>query len=185
MRWRDGAACRLYMQPRLRFDIHDDDRVRGQHEYMCCLRSRLQLRWQWRPGGGVFVLSWVRVDCDDVQRLRVDVIHVPPNRLWRGQRVCGRLDAAGRVHVQRWLCIYIDGDNRVYRQHWQLPCLWLRLQLRRGWRPTRFVFVLCGVRVDRVDVKRVRHDVFHVLGGRLQRGECMRRRGGAAGRLLM
>ena len=175
----------MHLQFRLRFDINHDNYVCGQHERLCCLRVRLQLHREWRASGTLLVFGGLRVDGDDIQRLRVDVFHVPPDRLWRGQRVCGRLDTAGRVHVQRWLCIYIDGDNCVHRQHWQLPCLWLRLQLRRGWRPGDGMFVLCGVRVDRVDVKRVRHDVFHVLGGRLQRGECMRRRGGAAGRLLM
>jgi hypothetical protein len=167
VRWRDGAACRLYMQPRLRFDIHDDDRVRGQHEYMCCLRSRLQLRWQWRPGGGVFVLSWVRVDCDDVQRLRVDVIHVPPNRLWRGQRVCGRLDTAGRVHVQRWLRVDIHDDDRVRGQHEYMCCLRSRLQLRWQWRPGSGVFMLSWVRIDLDDVKRVCWQHHHMLDGRL------------------
>ena len=97
----------------------------------------------------------------------------------------GRVIASGNVHLQRWLCIHIHDDNRVCGQHEHMRCLWLRLQLRRGWRPTGVVFVLARLRVNRVDVKRVRHDVFHVLGGRLQCGECMRRRGGAAGRLLM
>ena len=115
VRRRDGATCRLHMQPRLCVNIRDDNRVCGQHKHMCCLRFRLQLHREWRASGILLVFGGLRVDGDDIQRLRVDVFHVPPDRLWRGQRVCGRLDTAGRVHVQRWLCIYIDGDNCVHR----------------------------------------------------------------------
>ena len=95
----------------------------------------------------------------------------------------GRVIASGNVHLQRWLCIHIHDDNRVCGQHEHMRCLWLRLQLRRGWRPTGVVFVLARLRVNRVDVKHMRIDVFHLPDDRLRRGKCVRRRNGATGRL--
>ena len=47
------------------------------------------------------------------------------------------------------------------------------------------MYVLTWMGLDRVDVKRLRHDVFHVFDGRMRRGKRVRRWDGAAGRLLM
>ena len=69
------------------------------------------------------LLTWMGLDCADIQRLRHDIRHVLNDRLRRGQRVCGRLDTAGRVHVQRWLCIYIDDDDRMRGQQWHVRCV--------------------------------------------------------------
>ena len=41
LRGRDGATDRLHMQPRLRFNINNNDRLCGQHGHLRCLWGRL------------------------------------------------------------------------------------------------------------------------------------------------
>ena len=84
VRRRDGATCRLHMQPRLCVNIRDDNRVCGQHKHMCCLRFRLQLHREWRASGILLVFGGLRVDGDDIQRLRSYIRDVRDGRLWRG-----------------------------------------------------------------------------------------------------
>jgi hypothetical protein len=76
VRWRDGTTVRLYVQPRLRFSFHDDNRVFRQHGHVRCVWYWPQLRWQWHPGGRVLVFCGARVDLDDVKRMRWQHWHV-------------------------------------------------------------------------------------------------------------
>jgi hypothetical protein len=81
---------------------------------------------------------------------------------------------ASGLHLQRWLCIHIHDDNRVCGQHEHMRCLWLRLQLRRGWRPAGGVFVLCWLRLDGANLCCLRLDYVHLHHNRLRRRECVR-----------
>ena len=115
----------------------------------------------------LLVYCWLLFFFSDVEWLRGCHWHVPHHGLWRGQRVCGRICAAGHLHMQPRLCFDIHDDDRVCRQHWQLPCLWFRPQLRWQWRPGSGVFMLSWVRIDLDDVKRVCWQHQHMLDGRL------------------
>ncbi len=59
----------------------------------------LQLRRGCRPGGRMQLLRGVRLNFHDVERLRHDISYVLNDRLWRGQRVRGRVRAAGGMYV--------------------------------------------------------------------------------------
>ena len=74
----------MHLQFRLRFDINHDNYVCGQHERLCCLRVRLQLHREWRASGTLLVFGGLRVDGDDIQRLRSYIRDVRDGRLWRG-----------------------------------------------------------------------------------------------------
>ena len=73
-------------------------------------------------------------------------------------------------------------SSKFRRRGGALPC-WVLV--RGWWRHRGRVYVLTWMGLDRVDVKRLRHDVFHVFDGRMRRGKRVRRWDGAAGRLLM
>jgi hypothetical protein len=106
---------------------------------MCCLRSRLQLWWQWRQGSGVFVCFGVRVDLDDVKRVCWQYWHMRHGRLQRGKCVRGRDGTACRLHMQPRLLFSLHNDDRVCGQHGYLCCLWSRSQMRGCGDTARFV----------------------------------------------
>ena len=99
--------------------------------------------------------------------------HVPDIGMWCGERMRGRVVAACRVYVQRWLRVHIDDDNYVCGHRKHLPCVWCRLQLRRQWRPSNYVLVLCWVCLNCPDVKRLHDGVIHVLDDKLRRRQCL------------
>ena len=100
MRGRIVAACRLYLQPRLRVNFNDDDRVCGEREHVHCLRRRVQLRWQWRPGGRLFMLCWLCVDVQYKRSVPGHDRHL--SRVWSRVRMLWRYGTTIHVHVQRW-----------------------------------------------------------------------------------
>ena len=136
----------------------------------------------------MFLLPWLRLDIDDVKRLRINVVHVPSDRLHRGKCVRGRVVATCLLYVQRRLRVQIDNDNcmrGLHKRHRQLRCVWCRCKLRREWRPNGIMCMLPWLRLDCDDVKRLRVDVVHVLYDRLQRGQCVRRWVCSASRLYV
>ena len=114
---RGSTARRLYMQRWLCFNLDDDSRVCGYSEHLRCVRCRLQLRRRWRPGGRVFVLSWMGLNCDVIQRLRHDVFHMFDHRLQCGKCVLRRDGATGRLRVQPRIRFNIHDDDRVCKHH--------------------------------------------------------------------
>jgi hypothetical protein len=64
------------------------------------LWCRLQLRGECRATGGVRVRRWIRVYIDYDSRMRGYNCDVLDERLRRGPDVCGRICAAGCVHLQ-------------------------------------------------------------------------------------
>ena len=66
VRRRISATGRLHVQPRLRLNVYNDDRVCGNHGHLRCLWCRLQLCGKWRAGSAVFVFAWVCVDLDNI-----------------------------------------------------------------------------------------------------------------------
>jgi hypothetical protein len=63
------------------------------------LPCRVLVRGWWRHRGRVYVLTWMGFDCDDIQRLRRGIRHLLSDRLWRGQRVRGRIRTARSVYL--------------------------------------------------------------------------------------
>jgi hypothetical protein len=185
VRGRGRATGRLYMQPRLRFNLHDDDRVCRQQQHVPCLRCWLRLRWKWHPGSSLFMLCGLRIDLDDVKRVRRQQRHVFDRWLRPGQRVRWWDGAACRLRMQPRLRLNLHDDDRVRGSHGHLRRLWCRLQLRRKWRPGSTMHMHCRLRIDGYYFICMRHDFFDLLIHGLCRRERVRRRISATGGLHM
>jgi hypothetical protein len=114
VRGRRSAASYVFLQPRLFVSIGDNHCMRWCHRQLRDVWSRLQLRREWRPGSRVHVFSWVRLDCDELERLRHNNVDVLDDRLRRRQRVRGRRSAARCLFLQPRLCVCIYYIQRLH-----------------------------------------------------------------------
>ena len=117
----------VQLQCWLRIVINHYNGMCGKHWNLRIVWVRLQLRRRWRAGSGVYLFSGNGLDCDGIQRMRGYIRHMFSDRLRRRQRVCGRLDTARHLCMQRWLFIYIDDDNCVRGLHGHLLHMWCRI----------------------------------------------------------
>lgn len=81
---------------------------------------------EWRPGGGVFLLRWVRLNDYDVARVRHKCVVVLDERLRCGQRVRGWIRAAFCVQLQCRLCINLERHDSMCREHRNVSDNWLQ-----------------------------------------------------------
>ena len=59
------------------------------------------------------MFRWVRLDCDDIERVRHDFIYLRDGGLWLRQRVCGQWCAARGVHLHARVRLDVDHNNCV------------------------------------------------------------------------
>ena len=110
---RIGTAHRLHVQPRLRFSIHDNDRVCGQHEHVRAVWCWAQLRWQWRPSGCMLLQPCVGVRITDIEQLHGNVVHV--SALCGGYFVSGRSGTADAVYVRAWVLLAWSDTRELFK----------------------------------------------------------------------
>ncbi len=180
MRGRRSAARYLFLQPWVRLFVDNHHRVRGCHRHMRHVWGRLELCWERRPGGRVFLLGWVCLDRDELRRLCHNFFNLLDKRLRRGQRVCGRRSAASYLFMQPWLFVFVDDVQRMRRCHRHVRRLWGRLELRREWRPSRCVHVLSRLCVYCDELKRLRRYNRDMRDEWLRRGQRVCWRNSAA-----
>ena len=71
----------MHLQPGLRVLSND---IQQLYRGLCLLRRvriRVQLLREWRPSDVVYVLAWVGVDCDGIQRVCHHVLFVLDGRV--------------------------------------------------------------------------------------------------------
>ena len=122
------------MQPWLLLFVDNDHRLRWRHRQLRPLWIWLQLRREWRPGSRMHVFSWVRLDCDELESLRHNNVHVLDDRLRRGSSVRGRGSSAGRLYLQPGLRVHVNHDIRLCDIYWNVLDEWLRRGQRVCWR---------------------------------------------------
>jgi hypothetical protein len=61
----------------------------------------------------VHVLCGVCLDCDEIERLRHNIVHLFHFRLRRGQCVRGWERAASPVYLQCWLRVHVVHDSEL------------------------------------------------------------------------
>ena len=97
----------------------------------------------------------------------------------------GWVRAARRVFLQPWLRVHIDNNDGLRWCQRHMRRVRVRLLLQWEWRPANRVLLLHWVCINGDDIHLLRHDVFNVHDERLRRGECVRRRIGAARRVFL
>ncbi len=182
---RIGAARCVFLQPWLRVHIDNNNKLRWCHWHMHRVWVRLVLQRERRPANRVLLLPWVCINGDDIQCVCHHVFNVRYYRLRTGECLRGRIGAAGALYVQRWVLFRIDHDHHMRWQHRDMRCLRRWFQLCGGQRPGGRVQLFRGPRFDIDGIECLRQYVIHVPRSRVWRGECVRRRIGAAGALYV
>jgi hypothetical protein len=167
--------------------VHHDCGVQwsGRQRVLHCVCCWERVRRGCGATCGVLLLAWVCVDLDVVKRMRGRHRHVCHGRLRPGQRVRWWDGATGRLHMQPRLRLNLHDDDRVCGNHGHLHRLWCRLELRREWRASSTLFLLRRICLDGHYVNCLRHNIRDMHAGQLRRGECVRRRDGAACRMRL
>ena len=160
MRWWDSATGRLHVQPRLRLNVVDDDRVCGNHGHLRCLWSRTQMRRCCgtarcvRMQCRILLARWCHDDMHGDDGVMHDVY-------------CRKLlqwccSSASGVQLHGWVLRCRGCGVDVFRHGRVVRAMWRRLGVRWRDQPTNQLHVYCGVCVDLDDLESVRCRSRHV-----------------------